>query len=200
MLKPVNWMLIGLMMVSGGLCWAQELDSASPAVIAPVAPAGRAKPLSISISKTLYLPPEMYGQWSVTGRLVESNTERFFNPVVHDVWVLERRGDEVVISNPANGASAAIEVDEVDGNTATFHRMVMNGSNKIYFEMPTISVTGDHLVGYTINKFQLVKDGKIKKSYYARYQLDAQRIGGSSVKFRNEEVEPALDVEEVRFR
>lgn len=141
------------------------------------------KPLSITISKSLYLPPEMYGQWSITGTLVESNTEGFFNPVVHDIWVLELVGDEVVISNPVTGASASISVDKVEGNTATFHRLVVSKKSRVLFEMPTITVNGDRLTGTTINQIRFVNSGKVLRSYYARYSLEARRISGARVQF-----------------
>ncbi len=153
-----------------------------------------AKPLTAGISKTLYLPPEMYGQWSVTGSIVETNAPEFFNATVHDIWVLDRVDDVVVVSNPVSGASASIQVERVDRNTATFYRMTNSKNGRVFFEMPTISVNGDTLSGQTINKFQSIKNGKVIKSYYARYSLQAKRIGGPSVKFINDDTKPDIEI------
>lgn len=158
-----------------------------------------AKPLSIGITKSLYLPPEMYGHWSVTGTLVNSNSDSFFNPVVHDIWVLERQGEQVVLSNPVSGASANVEVDKVEGSTATFHHMVVNKS-RIMFEMPTITVLGDRLTGVSVNKFQRIRKGKVVQSAYGHYRLEAQRIGQDRLKFKPEEEaedEIEFEIEEV---
>lgn len=175
------------------------MDSASPEEALPSMEPGSGKPLSITISKTLYLPPAMYGQWSVVGNLLEANAD-FFNPTVNDIWVLQREGDQVVVENPANGAKAAINVDRVDGATAVFHRTVPAGRNKIYLENPTITVTGDNLVGHSVNRVRYMKDGKVTREYYAVYRLQAQRISGARVQFRPESTAggPDIEIEDVQ--
>lgn len=152
------------------------------------------KPLTATISKTLYLPPEMYGQWSVTGSIIETNAPEFFNQTVHDIWVLDRLDDVVVVSNPVSGASASIQVERVEGNTATFYRMTNSKSGRVFFEMPTITVNGNTLSGQTVNKVQTIKNGKVIRSYYARYSLQARRIGAPSAKFLNEEASPDFEI------
>lgn len=157
------------------------------------------KPLSASISKSLYLPPDMYGHWSVTGTLIDASSNSRFNPIVHDIWILEKQGDQIVVTNPVTNASASIEVDKVDGNTATFHRMMVN-DNKVVLEMPTLTVEGDSLTGINIYKSQRIKNGKIVKSYYGKYRLEAKRIGRSRVKFRDDNgLRPQFEIEEVQF-
>lgn len=214
------WLLIvGLLGLLAGhsFSWAQQLDMdilpqhikssprAVPSKPAPQ-PAGQksipstAKPLSASVSKTLYLPADMYGQWSVTGTLLETNAEAFFSPVVNDIWVLERVGDKVMISNPANGASAAVNVDHVDGNQATFHRQGPAGRNRFFQEIPTISVSGNVLTGRSVNKIQYIKDGRMTREYYAVYGLQATRIGAARTIFKPQEAweEPDIEIEEVQ--
>jgi hypothetical protein len=160
------------------------------------------KPLSVTISKSLYLPPAMYGQWSVVGTLVHTNAPEYFNPVVNDIWMLERVGDQVMISNPANGASAAISVDKVEGNRATFHRSGVAGRNKVFQEAPTITVNGDTLAGTTTNRIRYLKDGQVVREYFAVYQLEANRISAARVQFRPENGMggPDIEIEEVRRR
>jgi hypothetical protein len=185
------WACLAIMQTQ--LSSGQELDRQNV-----YSPADSTKPLSVTITKTLYLPPEMYGHWSVTGTRLETNAEWLFNPVVHDIWILDNQGEEVTVSNPVTGASASVSVDQVDGNTATFHRMVVSKANRVFFEMPTITVNGDQMSGTTLNKYQHLKDGRIEKSYYARYQLEARRIGASRLKFRNEDVPKDFIIEEIQ--
>jgi hypothetical protein len=219
-----RWLTVGLL---GLLCWglgavtatpAQQLDmeilpkSGKPVAGRPMAakpPVSSAnavsaptigKPLTATVSKTLYLPPAMYGEWSVTGTLVETNAQDFFNPVVNDIWILERVDDQVMISNPANGASAAISVDKVEGDSATFHRAGPAGRNRFFQEMPTIVVQGDTLTGRSVNKLQFIKDGATTREYYAVYQLQAERIGAARTRFKPEAEwqGPNIEIDDIR--
>jgi hypothetical protein len=213
-------LILGMFWLVQPMAWGQQLDmDILPARMKPASgqPAAKkvqpakqpdsgsagsvmGKPLSATISKTLYLPPDMYGQWSVTGTLQETNAQEFFSPVVNDIWVLERVGNQVMISNPANGASAAVSVDRVEGNQATFHRQGPAGRNRFFQEIPTISVSGDVLVGRSVNKIQYIKNGQVSREYYAVYGLQATRIGAARTLFKPEEAwqEPDIEIEEIR--
>jgi hypothetical protein len=105
---------------------------------------------------------------------------------VNDIWILDRVDDQVMISNPANGASAAISVDQVSGDSATFHRSGPAGRNRFFQEMPTILVNGDTLTGRSVNKLQVVKNGEMAREYYAIYKLQAERIGAARARFKPE--------------
>jgi hypothetical protein len=158
------------------------------------------KPLSVTVSKTLYLPPEMYGQWSVNGTLMETNAQEYFSVTVNDIWILDRSGDQVVVSNPATGASAAVNVDRVEGESATFHREGLVGKNRSFQEIPTIAVHGDTLTGQSINKIIFLKNGAPVREFYAVYQLQAQRIAGARTRFQpeHEGSGPDINIEDVR--
>lgn len=187
-------------MVSGSSRGAGT-DAKSVAVsTAPTVYSG--KPLSATISKTLYLPPAMYGQWSIVGTLIESNARERFSPVVNDTWILQREGNQVTISNPANGASATVSVDKVEGDQATFHRIVPDGRNRLYQETPTITVKDDTLVGQCLNQISYVREGEIQKEYYGLYRLEATRISGPRVRFKPETEfeDPDIQIEEVHRR
>jgi hypothetical protein len=157
-------------------------------------------PLSVTVSKTLYLPPAMYGQWSVSGVLLETNGREYFSPTVNDIWILAREGDRVVLSNPANGASAEVRVDRVEGERATFYREGMLGRNRAFQETPTITVLGDVLTGQSVNKIRFLKNGVPVREAYAIYRLEAQRIAGARTRFLPEEHPDAPDIriEDVR--
>jgi hypothetical protein len=170
----------------------------SPADIPAFTP-GEGKPLSITVTKTLYLPPAMYGQWSVVSTLMEANAD-FFNPIINEIWILKREGDDVVLENPANGAKAAVSVDRVDGNTAVFHRIVPVGKNKIYSENPTVTISDDTLTGHIVNRVQYLKNGRVAREYYSVYRLDAKRISGARIRFRPEDATavPEFEIESVQ--
>lgn len=200
-----TWGVTGILLLGlwCGVAPAQELEALpnpSPAKAQTLPAKGSSKyatskPLSVTVTKSLFLPPEMYGHWSVSGFLEETNAPDFFNPTVHDIWILDRTEDQVILSNPATGASASVQVDKVHGNTATFHRMVTVDQKKLFYEMPTITVAGDTLSGITFNKYQRVRNGQVVRSYFAKYRLEARRVGDSRTKFKSEEEQENLDFE-----
>jgi hypothetical protein len=153
------------------------------------------KVFEAGVSSTRYLPPPMYGQWSVTATLLEGNSS-MFSPVVHDIWRLERVGDFVMISNPATGASATVTVDQVNGNTATFHREVHAKNGSILVETPTVTVNGTKLTGFT--QIQMKHDARVKlfsSEFTGKYQLEAEKMGGSRVRFGQDTPDPELEFE-----
>ncbi len=180
---------------AGHLALAQELDT-EPAKSPP--PAMPSKPFQATVSKTLYLPPAMYGHWNVRTYLVQTNYDEFFKPVITDTWILSREGDEVIISNPATGASASVMVDETTGNRATFHRTIPAGRKKTYTEIPTISVNGDTMQGEVLNLIEYRENGQVKKTLFGRYRLEATRISGGRIQFRPEAGQgPELEIEDI---
>ncbi len=201
-----RWVLvIFVVLASGawstGLCQQLDVDPSiqPPSPSSEATPQFVSKPLQVTVTKTLYLPPAMYGQWNVTGVLKETNAPEFFRSLINDIWVLERVGDQVIVSNPTNGASAAIQVDKVEGETATFFRMVTVG-NKVMYERPTITVNRDSLFGISINQFDQVRNGRVVQSRYGKYELEAHRIGGARLQFKPEvdAGEPDIEIEEVQ--
>ena len=141
-------------------------------------------PIKVTLTQARFLPPAMYGQWSISAVLVKSNAPGYFAPVVNDIWVLERVDDQVTVTNPANGASATVNVDEVNGNTAVFHRRVdYPERHQIFWETPKVTVDGDRLFGITDHKLDTIKDGEVTRHLFAQYELTARRIGGERVKF-----------------
>jgi hypothetical protein len=181
----------------------KNLPGPSPSATgAPTADLGNysmAKPLTATVTHTLYLPPAMYGQWDVTGTLIESNAPDFFSPSVSDIWLLEREGDQVTVTNPVNGANATISVDKAEGNQATFHRSGTAGKHAIYQEIPTLTVHGDTFSGQSLNKLQNIKEGRVVSEVYGVYRLEATRISGARARFHpeSEQPDPDLQIEEI---
>lgn len=200
---------VGLILGLGlSSAWAQELDTdylpqaSKPAVQAPAQPPKRVltmrAPLTATVSKTLYLPPAMYGQWSVTGNLMNTNVSDTY-PVSNNIWLLERVGDEVIITNPENGASASINVTEADGNSATFLKRNSLGRVTVS-ETVTITVDGDRFSGQNLMKREYMKDGQVTKTQFALFHLNGVRLGGASAHFKpeREDAEPMFEIKDVQ--
>ena len=155
--------------------------------------------LSATVTHTLYLPPAMYGEWNVSGRLIETNAPDLYSPLSNDIWLLEREGNDITVTNPTNGARASVSVDRAEGDQATFHRSGTAGSHSIYQEIPTITVHGDTFSGKSLNKLQDIKNGQVVNEVYGIYQLEATRIGAARTRFRPEaeQQEPDLEIDEI---
>lgn len=163
------------------------------------APVMRA-PLTVSVSKTLYLPPAMYGQWSVTGTLIETNVPDTY-PVSNNIWLLERQGERVYITNPENGASASIDVKAAQGNSATFLKKDQLG-RMMLSETVNITLNGDSFSGQNMKKLEYYRNGKLVKTQYALFHLNGTRLGAARSRFKPEAQEdgPDIQIEEVRKR
>ncbi|MCK7484480.1 MAG: hypothetical protein MZU97_02210 [Bacillus subtilis] len=68
------------------------------------------------------LPQELYGTWSVTSTLKNTDTPTLFRSKSSDIWQFSKAGDKITLSNPTTGAQASINVTEVKGKTAIFTR------------------------------------------------------------------------------
>jgi hypothetical protein len=160
---------------------------------------GGAAPLKATVTRTLYLPPAMYGQWNVSGTLLETNAPNLFSPTVNDIWLLAREGDQVTVTNPVNGAYATINVDKAEGDRATFHRTGTAGKHAIFQETPTITVNGDRFSGQSFNRVQNIRNGQVTEELYGIYHLEATRISAARIRFHPEAEQQDLDfqIEEV---
>ena len=70
-------------------------------------------PIKATITESRYLPPEMYGQWSVNAYLIGTNAPDLFPSEAHDIWILQETDGQVSVSNPVTGAVASVNVDQV---------------------------------------------------------------------------------------
>lgn len=167
---------------------------------APTRPLSAEQPISVTVTKSLYLPPAMYGHWNIIGTLIRTNAPESFGHSASDLWALERQGDQVTVTNLVNGASAAVNVDQVQGDTATFHRMLPLKRNVIFRESPTITVQGDKLHGTSLHQRLYYRNGKLVREEYGLYELQATRINQARTQFRPgiSEQEPELIIEDVQ--
>ena len=187
-MTSILWVLFLLMVLNAG----------SPRLVA-VATEPR-KPFILGVTESRYLPPAMYGQWSMTATLLSTNAPDYFSPLIHDIWMLEQTGNQVVISNPSNGASAAITIDQVQGSTATFHRVVSESPSQRFIETPTVKVNADSLIGQTRAQVVWIKNGQATRSISALYRLVGERVSGPGVRFGQDRNPPPkeFEIEEIR--
>jgi len=179
--------------------FAKPAPGAQPPIVTTNSAYSGEVPLTATVTHTLYLPPAMYGQWTVTGTLMETNAPDLFSPTVSDIWLLERAGNQVTVTNPVNGAFAAINVDKTEGDEATFHRSGTAGRHAIFQEIPTITVHGDRFSGQSLNKVQTIRDGQVTHEVYGVYHLEATRISAARTRFHPEaeQQHPDFQIEEV---
>lgn len=187
-------MSLGLVLFASLLCFAAALPctyaanppSTQPMMASQAVNTGDASTpftLSTGIEKTLVLPQGMYGQWQVQASLLETTRPDLFPEVVNDIWILERYGAAVRLTNPATKASATVFVDEVSDNSAAFHHISENKQER-FIERPRITLLNDSLVGYTaIERQRLSHSGNPTYTATARYRLEAYRLGQPQARF-----------------
>lgn len=164
------------------------------------APQSNREPIKLSVTESYVLPPEMYGQWSVVATLVKTNLPGRYQQRVYDIWQLQEAGNQVSLSNPNTGAYATITVDQVQGNTATFHhRVVMKAGRKFLVERPTVTVVGDTLRGTTTHTYiHTSRNGQVEKVYHALFKIDAARLSQARAEFANPNPAPDFQIEDIQ--
>jgi hypothetical protein len=156
------------------------------------------KPFQLSVSESRFLPPDMYGQWSVRATLIRTNMPvEDISEVVYDIWLLENVGDTVSISNPATGAQASISVDEVNGNTAKFHRKVVS-PGRVFIEQPTVTVDGDVMLGRTVHRYIRIKNSGKTLTWFAEFDIRAERLHDGRVKMGKDVGELQFEIEDIQ--
>lgn len=187
------------------LSWAQALEidptigntqQAQPVEGQQTAqPVDKRQPIKLSVTESFVLPPDMYGQWSVVATLVKTNLPGQQKRRVYDIWQLSEAGNQVSLSNPNTGAFATITVDDVEGNTASFHhRVVMKPGRQFLVERPTVTVVGDRMRGTTTHTYvHTSRNGQVERVYHALFKIEAARLAQNRVEFANPN--PALDLQ-----
>jgi hypothetical protein len=177
-LFPWLHLLVGLVVTFSSTIFSVQAQPLTSSQHQQMASATEASPfLSAGVQATLLLPNGMYGQWQVQASLLEATDPELFPAVVNDIWLLERLGNTVRLTNPATKASATIFVETVQGNSAAFYHVSTAPGTEIK-ENPHLTLVQDTLVGYTlIDRNWLTRSGALKKASSAHYKLVAQRLG-----------------------
>ena len=128
------------------------------------------------------VPQAIYGSWRVVSKRVDTDSPAIFKSEGIDLWNLSLENDVINLSNPFSGASAKIEIKNVDGNTVTFTKKGKYG-NKILTDTVTINIQADKFEGSDRLKLDTISDvsGKIIKSEMAIYSVKGEKISGNSI-------------------
>lgn len=127
------------------------------------------------------LPQEFYGSWTVLSVRAETNNPEEFLLKSSDIWSFSRHNDIITLTNPINGASASITVEEVAGTTAIFTRRKKDDE---YFEVETaeITVEGDSFYGTDTIIIKHFKNGIRIKTDIVKYNVRGLKISGPTLK------------------
>ncbi|MFN8615403.1 MAG: hypothetical protein U0003_05810 [Vampirovibrionales bacterium] len=161
-----------------------SISGPSPSLSPTPTPSSQRQPFQLRVTESYQLPAEMYGQWSVTATLLNTNMPGQHAQVVNDIWNLVQQGDVVTLSNPNTGATATITVDAVKGNTATFtHKAVIKSGREYLVERPTVTVRGNSMRGTTTHQYISMRQGRVMGVYTAVFAIDAVKLGDESPRF-----------------
>ncbi|MBK8190176.1 MAG: hypothetical protein IPK79_06960 [Vampirovibrionales bacterium] len=209
-LLAVRWGLLAFTYcLSPAMSWSQALEmdpgltTAGAVTVKTVKTPSRASaaPFKLEARQSNFLPPAMYGQWSVTATLISADFDAGLSPVAHDIWLLERDGDSVTLTNPATGATASVSVDLVQGDTATFHHTVaLSGGRRYLLERPTVTVSGDRLYGETVHEYTIFQrfGGGAPRMYHARFRIEAERLAPARAQWPQNPVAPTFEIEDIQ--
>ena len=125
------------------------------------------------------VPQGIYGNWRVKSRLAGTNSQTLFKQNCVDLWNLSRVGNVLTLDNPFSGAHASIIVEKVDGNVVKFQKSG-DYEGKKATDTVQLNLGKDMFTGVNIMKLDTIKDGKVVKSEWARYNLSGERISGAS--------------------
>jgi hypothetical protein len=143
------------------------------------------------------MPAEMFGQWNLISQLLNTDDPNQYRPSISEIWLLERQGDQLIITNPSTGGQASIDVDKVEGKTAFLSRELWTDKRHSIQENFTIRVQGDTLTGQSLQKVRTVKNGQVVHETFGLYQIEAKRISQGRAQFRPD-AEPNFQIEEPR--
>ncbi|MBQ7450712.1 hypothetical protein IJS77_04780 [bacterium] len=102
------------------------------------------------------VPDGFYGTWKVVSVQTYSNNPFMFNSTSVDVWKLEKRNNNLILTNPESGATATVTLEDVQNNTIKFVRKSDTPYEKVV-ETPEITLSGENFFGtdtIVINKYK----------------------------------------------
>lgn len=128
------------------------------------------------------MPDTFLGTWRVLSTRIETNSPATFGQKGVDLWNLSQDGNVINLSNPFSGASAQIEVQNVNKNTVEFTKKGKYG-NKMLTDTVSISINGDNFSGCDSLKLEIISEvnGSIIKTETAKYSIKGERLAGQDV-------------------
>jgi hypothetical protein len=134
---------------------------------------------NISVGKDL--PEEFYGTWAVKSTIIETNNPELFRNKSADIWVFDRNGEIITLSNPVTGATASITVNEVIGKKAKFTRESLTKSS-IETETPEVVIENDNFSGEDKLIIKHLYREKIYKTDVVKYKVEGRKVSGPALK------------------
>ena len=179
--------------------WAIQMpawdNSQEPSVSSP-----QDETYQAGVSVTKFLPPEMYGVWSIQAHVLETDNPALA-AVSTEIWALARDRNTVTIQNVVNQAQATIHVDKVQGNTATFHRAYKSPDERFeIIETPTVTVDGNFLTGQNIQVYRYFRNGKITLEHHVKAEIHGTRLANQSYRFKQPQTPPDFDVPDIKIQ
>lgn len=158
--------------------------------------------LKARISQSQNLPPAMYGTWSITATVVSTTAPPWlFTPSTSEVWTLVKDHGVVVLKNVSTQASASVHVDQVVGNTATFHHEANIPRRRMKIvETPTVTVSSNSLKGINRQKLIFYRNNQPAETYMLEIAIEGTRLAGAPIVFGEEQNEPKFIIEPLRFQ
>lgn len=128
------------------------------------------------------VPDAFFGTWRVVSQRIETNSPEIFQKKGLDLWNLSQDKNVINLSNPFSGASAQIEVQNVDKNRVEFTKKGKYG-NKMLTDTVSISINGDNFSGSDSLKLETISDvdGSVIKTETAKYLITGERLAGQDV-------------------
>ena len=122
------------------------------------------------ISMSDQVPKEFFGDWKVVSVCTKATDSSLLNTKSLDIWVLSRMGQTISLSNPLSGATAQIDVDEVNGKTVKFEKRGYY-PNEESIETPILTLQGDNFTGVDKIIIKTYQNGKLIKEDYVEYKV-----------------------------
>lgn len=152
--------------------------------------------IKLEVNESKYLPPEMYGTWSIKATIVNSDAPPdMYSPSGTELWTLGEDHGSVFIKNIITNAQASITVDQVQGNTATFHHLAQIPDRQMkIMEIPTVTVEGDKLSGINRQRVVFFRGKKKIADYNLEIKVEGTRLAGGQVTFGAPQTTPDFEI------
>ncbi len=136
-----------------------------------------------SVTKNDEVPEDFYGVWLVSAQQVSCTNPDLYNSTSVEVWTLTKNNNIIILTNPFSGASAAINVEEVQGNTVKFSR-VSQEFDEIGYESPTLTINGETFEGVDEMVIKRVNHRQVLSEDIIKYRIKGKKISNYGDMFR----------------
>jgi hypothetical protein len=129
------------------------------------------------------VPKALFGSWSVSAKMEDTNSPATFKAQGLDFWNLSRLGDTLSLDNPNSGANSSVSIKTVEGNLIVFSRKTNFDTNKVLTDTVTIRLGENEFSGInylTLETFSLV-DKHLMKTETARYVIKGEKVSGDNI-------------------